>query len=137
MLSNVLVKRLTFIESTLAKFIPPDADVIGFVVANEAGKFEFEVSMNESVDMALKYRAVLSDALTAAGVPWTCLERGRRESDASGEYIFDTEHFVIKAVNFSQFITNLGLTTEGPKDSGDPEIEAFIAESEKPTTPVE
>lgn len=127
MLSKDLTSRLEFIQTTITKFVPPDADIVGFVVSDETGRFTLDVSMHDSVDMAQTYREMLIAALTEQKVQYTYAERGRRADDESGEYIFTTEHFVIKAVDFSEYLRNLGMTTVGPTDSEDPEIEAFMA----------
>ena len=127
MISKDLITRLEFIQTTMALFVPPDADVVGFVVADGNGRFTLDVSMHDSVDMAQQYREMLNNALAEQKVPYTFVERGRRADDESGEYTFTTEHFVIKAVDFSEYLRNLGLTTVGPTDSEDPEIEAFMA----------
>jgi len=134
MLTDVLAKRLSYIEQTIVRFIPPDADIVGFVVADENGRFALEVSMQDSVDMAQRYRDILSAALTDEKVEYVYTERGRRKEDPTGQYIFTTKDFVITAVNFSQWATLLGETTEGPKDSEDPEIEKFIADQEQGTS---
>lgn len=126
MISKDLIGRLEFIQKTIAMFVPPDADVVGFIVSDETGRFTLNVSMRDSVDMALQYREMLVAALTEQKIAFTFIERGRRADDPTGEYIFTTDYFVIRAVDFSEYLHNLGLTTVGPTDSGDPEIEAFM-----------
>lgn len=130
MLSSDLVKRLDLINRIAVQFVPPDADIVGFSVSDDAGRFELDVSMQDSLDMAQKYRDILAEALTEQNIPFVLSEIGRRSDDKQGEYIFTTKDFILKAVNFSQWATQLALTTVGPEDSGDPEIEKFINDTE-------
>lgn len=128
-----VVNRLTEISEALQRYVPADGALADLLVANENGTFEFSVDMRDSLDMAEKYRDMLVAAFIADGVQWTMTETGRRRDDATGTFVFTTDKFVLSIVNFSQWAHMLGQTP-GPTDSGDPEIERFMNESEAGTT---
>lgn len=135
MLAKDFVGRLTHVQNTVKRFVPPDLPIRGFSVGNDSGQFTVEVSMGDSYDTALKYRDILATALTDAKISYTLGELGRRRDDPEGAFVFTSLDFVITIRDFSQWAHMLSATP-GPADSEDPEIEAFMAEQEAEMKPL-
>ena len=133
MLVSDLGDRLVGIADFLANYAPPDVRIAGLQLNNDKNKFVVSFDMAQNVPLAERYREIVADKLVEQNIDFRFGETGRRLQNRSADggrpldnmssYIFETEKWVLKLVNFSNYAAAIAATPPGPGESADDNIE--------------
>lgn len=129
MLVSDLINRLGDIVDFVAVYAPPDVKLAGMKIARPDDKFELSFDMGQNGPLAEKFKNLLADKLVANNVDFRYYETGRRLMNRSPEgaraldnmssHIFETEKWVVKLVNFSNYAQRMAATPAGPGETAE------------------
>jgi len=123
MLVSDLINRLGDIVDFVATYAPPDVQLSGMRVVREDDKFELSFDMGQNNPLAEKFKELLANKLVDSNVDFLFSETGRRlvnrskdgprPLDNMSSYIFTTDKWVVRLVNFSNYAHKMAMTPAG------------------------
>jgi hypothetical protein len=129
MLVSDLINRLGDLIDFVATFAPPDVRLAGMRIERPDGRFEISFDMGQNNPLAEKFKGLLADKLVEKNVEFRYYETGRRLMNRSPEgarpldnmssHIFETDKWVAKLVNFSNYAQRMAQTPAGEGETAD------------------